>query len=137
MVAQPLVPRSRTNPVGQTERIKRARRATNVRLRRIERKLIAEIERTPTELQNGRLLNNNFYEYLISLDVLKAIVAVLTSDLKDVGQDTLAEMVKQAYKEGRSKTSANLSRVSDDYTREITQLLASRPVQRRAALAAA
>ena len=136
MPQPPLIPRSRTNPVGQTERMARAKKATNARLRRIEKKLLRELERLPVQRQNARLLNQSFYEYLISLDALKAIVRVLTQDLGDVGQDTLAEQVRQAYREGTAKSVENLGRISDDYTRTITQVLSSRPWARRAALAA-
>lgn len=136
MPDQPLIPRSRSNPVGQTQRIARARKVTNAKLRRIEKRLINDWLKLPVELQNGRLLTNNFYEYLISLDTLQAIVRLLSSSLQDVGQETLADQVRAAYREGTSKASENLARVSDDYTRTITQTLASRPVQRRAALAA-
>jgi len=136
MPGQPLIPRSRTNPIGQTARMARAKKATNKRLRRIEKQLLRELERIPVEVQNGRLLTNQFYEYLISLDALRAIINVLTQNLQDVGQDVLAEQVRQAYIEGTGKAVENLSRISDDYTRTITQVLSSRPWLRRAALAA-
>ena len=136
MPGQPLIPRSRTNPIGQTERMARAKKATNKRLRRIENQLITELERIPVEVQNGRLLTNNFYEYIISLDALRGIINVLTQNLQNVGQDVLAEQVRQAYREGTGKAVENLSRISDDYTRSITQVLSSRPWLRRATLAA-
>lgn len=136
MPEQPLIPRSRTNPVGQTLRMARAKKETNAKLRRVEDKLLREWERLPVQVQNNRLLTNQFYEYLISLDTLREIIRVLLQDLDDVGQDVLAEQVRQAYREGTSKAVENLSRISDDYTRTITRVLSSRPWLRRASLAA-
>ena len=133
----PLIPRSRTNPIGQTQRIKRSRRAINRRLKRVERMILKEWARLPVTVQNGRLLTNQFYEYLITIDVLQALVRRITQALDDIGQDELADQVRQAYREGTAKGVENLSRISEDYTRTITQALSSRPVARRAALAAA
>lgn len=136
MAQAPFIPRSRTNPIGNTKRIKRAERAIHQRLRYAEKRLVDEVLRLPTQIQNGRLRTNAFYEYLISLDVLNAIVALLKSDLDDIGQNTLADMVRQAYREGTAKATENLARISDDYPRTVTEALQSLPVQRRAALAA-
>ena len=131
MTEQPLIPRSRTNPIGQTQRIRRARRAINRRLRRIERMLIERWLKLPVQI----VVINQFYDYQISLDVLRAIVDLLVQELRETGQEELAEQVIQAYREGTSKAVENLARISDDYTRTVTQALASRAVQRRAALA--
>ena len=131
MVDQPLIPRSRTNPVGQTQRIRRARRAINRRLRRIERMLIERWLKLPVQI----VVINQFYDYQISLDVLRAIVDLLVQELRETGQEELAEQVMQVYREGTSKAVENLARISDDYTRTVTQALGSRAVQRRAALA--
>lgn len=133
----PFIPRSRTNPVGQTQRIKRSRRAINRRLRRAERIIIDEWSKLPVNVQNGRLLTNQFYEYLITIDVLEAIVRRIKEELDDVGQEELAEQVQQAYREGTAKAVENLARISDDYTRIVTEVLRSRAVNRRAALVAA
>ena len=133
----PLIPRSRTNPVGQTQRIKRSRKAINRRLKRVERMILKEWDRLPVVVQNGRLLMNQFYDYQITLDVLQSIVRRITQELNDVGQDEVAEQVRQAYREGTAKSVENLARISDDYTRSVTDALSSRPVTRRAALAAA
>lgn len=132
----PLIPRSRTNPVGQTKRIRRARKATNARLRRVERMIIREWESMPFTIQNGRMLTNQFYEYLIRIDELEALVRRIAQALDDVGQETLAEQVRQSYREGTAKAVENLARISDDYTRTVTEALRSRPVLRRATLAA-
>ena len=136
MPQPPLIPRSRTNPVGQTQRIARAKKATNARLRLIEKRLIRDLEGIQVQRQNGRLLTNQFYEYQISLDALQLIISVLSQDLSNVGQDVLAEQVRQAYQQGTGMAVENLARISDDYTRTITQVLSSRPWLRRAALAA-
>lgn len=132
----PLIPRSRTNPVGQTRRIKQARKVTNRRLKTVENMIIKEWMKLPVSVQNGRLLTNQFYEYLIRVDELAALVQRIKEALKDVGQDDLADLVQQSYREGTAKGVENLARISDDYTRTITEALRSRPVLRRAALAA-
>lgn len=133
----PFIPRSRTNPVGQTKRIGRSRKAINARLRRVERMIIDEWLKLPVSVQNGRLLTNQFYEYLISLDVLSALIRRITQELRDVGQDVVADQVEAAYREGVAKGVENLARISDDYTRTITDALRSRPALRRATLAGA
>lgn len=135
-MANPLLPRSQTNPVGQTKRIRTARKATNRRLRTIERDLLRQWDALPVQVQNGRLLTNQFYEYLIDLDILRAIVTGLNTAFTSVGQDTVADQVRAAYRQGTAQASDNLSRITDDYTRTVTEVLRSRPVQRRAALAA-
>lgn len=132
----PFIPRSRTNPVGQTKRIRRARKVTNARLRRVEKMIIREWERMPFTIQNGRMLTNQFYEYLIRIDELEALVRRIAEALDDIGQETLAEQVRQSYREGTAKAVENLARISDDYTRTVTDALRSRPVLRRASLAA-
>ncbi len=137
MTKPPFIPRSPTNPIGQTDRQRRVKEAVNKRLRRAEARILREWDRIPVQVQNGRLRNQAFYEYLISIDALEAIVRFIASSLEDVGQDILADQVRQAYREGTSKAVDNLSRISDDYTRTITEVLASRPYARRAALAAA
>ena len=136
MPKQPLIPRSRTNPVGQTRRIKRVSGAMKRDIRRLERRLIDMWLNMPVSVQNGRLLNRQFYEYLISLDALQGIVVEIANALENAGRTEMGAAVQQAYREGRAKSVENLLSITDDYGRSVTEVLASEPVLRRATLAA-
>jgi SPP1 gp7 family putative phage head morphogenesis protein len=89
----------------------------------------------PVQRQNGRLVNRSFYEYLIDLNKLREIVAGILQRTNGRGKTVTAAQTQQAYRNGTAKAVENLSRLSDDYTREVTSYLMSDPVMRRAALA--
>lgn len=131
----PLIPRSRTNPIGQTLRIRRARKVIDGRLRVIERRLLKLWSNVPFTIQNQFSLVNRFYDYQISREELATIIRRIVRELRDTGQDELARQVEAAYREGTAKAVENLLRLSEDYTRTATEALSSLPVQRRASLA--
>ena len=132
----PLLSRHPTNPVGQTLRIRRASAAIKKRLQAVERFVLAELERIP--VITNAALRNKHYEYQISVDALRLIIQQVEEILRtDDGREAMARAVREAYREGTAKAGMNLSRLSEDYTREVTSLLRSDPVTRRAALAAA
>jgi SPP1 gp7 family putative phage head morphogenesis protein len=100
--------------------------------------LIRTWEALPVNKQNGRVLNRAFYEYLIDLDELARIVDLIRATLsRGNGRTVLTRQTEASYRAGIAKAVENLARLSDDYTRTVTQHLASQPVLRRAALAGA
>ena len=71
---EPIAPRHPGNPVGQTEKISRAMKAVRRDLLRLQKQVIREWEGLPVRVQNVGL-HNQFYEYLIDVSLLRAIVA--------------------------------------------------------------
>ena len=128
----PHLSRHPTNPIGQTDRIRSAVSAIRKRLRVARDIALDALAAMPVIVSNRR-----YYEYQVSPDAMKLIVMAVESALRDDGRTELADAVRQAYREGTAKAALNLVGLTDDYTREITRLLASEPVERRAALAAA
>lgn len=135
---QPLIPRHPSNPVGETDKILKARRALFKDIDDARDEVLRIWESLPVQRQNGRLVNRSFYEYLIDLRELTRIVDMIRMTLsRGNGRVVLARQTEAAYRSGIAKAVENLSRLSDDYTRTITAHLASNPVLRRAALAGA
>jgi len=134
---QPPLPRGwRKNPIGQVTRIKREQRRLRGALRDIEAWLVEEFDRIPrTELSaNARGITANRYEYLISLPELERIISELARRLGDLPDDLLVEATVAAYRQGTGDEVVNLAAISQDYTREISQVIQSEPWQRRVAL---
>jgi SPP1 gp7 family putative phage head morphogenesis protein len=83
----------------------------------------------------GYVVNETRYEYLISADELRLIVEEIRRRLGiEVPPDYMAAQAARAYESGTGTAVAQLAALTDDYTREITQVLASEPWQRRVAL---
>lgn len=134
----PLIPRHPSNPIGGTDRIAKSRRAMFKDIDAAQRLTLEAWAALPVARQNGRLLNRSFYEYLIDLNELRRIVAMISDTLKQGnGRRVVSSQTDASYREGVAKAVENLSRLSDDYTRSVTMHLASNPVLRRAALAGA
>lgn len=135
---QPLIPRSKTNPVGQADKIRRARDAVFADIDKAQQDALDAWAALPVARQNGRVLNRAFYEYLIDLPALKNIVdAIATTLRRGTGRTVMQAQVEAAYRSGVGMASANLSRLIDDYTRSVTAVLSDYQVMRRAALAGA
>lgn len=137
-MTNPTIPRHPSNPIGGTDRIAKSRRAIYKDIDTAQRLTLDAWAALPVARQNGRLLNRSFYEYLIDLDELRRIVAMIAETLNGGrGRRVISAQTDAAYKEGVAKAVDNLSRLSDDYTRQVTMHLGSSPVLRRAALAGA
>lgn len=135
---KPLMPRHPNNPVGQTDKIAKARSALLKDIDAARDDVLRIWESLPVERQNGRLLNRSFYEYLIDLAELRRIVDMIRQTLsRGRGRVVITRQTEASYREGTAKAVENLSRLSDDYTRNVTMHLSSQPVLRRAALAGA
>lgn len=136
----PLIPRSKTNPAGQTRGIAKATGAINKHLSSVQKWLLErfnDIPVTRTQL-NARYAQYNIenvtYEYLISIPEIQSIVDELMLQMSETPADDLVEQVTLSYEAGTATEVANLAAISDDYTREITQVLVSDPYLRRVAL---
>ena len=141
MPKYPTLPRNTENPVGgarlQQQTIRRLKRG----LRDVRRWLLQRLEEMPKREVTinaqvpGYVVNETRYEYLISVDELRLIVEEIRRRLGiEVPPDYMAEQARRAYEAGTGTAVAQLAALTDDYTREITQVLASEPWQRRVAL---
>lgn len=136
----PLIPRSKTNPAGQTRGIAKATGSINKHLSSVQKWLLDrfnDIQVTRTQL-NARYAQYNIenvtYEYLISIPELQSIVDELMLQIAETPADELVEQVMLSYEAGTATEVANLAAISSDYTREITAVLVSDPYLKRAAL---
>lgn len=130
-MAEPILSRSLTNPVGQTDRIRKAVGAVDASLASTETWLLAELKRVPvTTVQ----VNAARYDYQISVGELESIVRELAARLGLIPSDQVVQQTIAAYQEGIGTANANLAALTDSYTRDITQILVSEPYQRRVAL---
>lgn len=136
-MTDPVLPGHPTNPVGQTERIRRSERAIRRDLTRTRDWLVKTWTDLPTQQVPGVRVNRNYYDYLVRLSEIRRIIRELQGRLAETGQDELARNVEGAYRQGTAQAVNNLSKLTDDYTRTVTSVLRSRPWQRRVALAGA
>lgn len=136
MPNQPIVPRSLTNPIGQTERINRTTAAIVDSLDETESWLLARFKEIPVkQIVVSRFFVNKYrYEYQISIADLERLVQELLVELGRIPDDYVVQQTIGAYEIGTDLAVTNLANISDDYTRNITQVLLSDPWQRRAAL---
>lgn len=135
MARNPKIPASKTNPVGQTARIAKARQAIVADLLKARDMVLAEIEGWPYTVKN-QWTANAFYEFQIDVELLKAIVEAIRRTIAfGGGAMEIRRAVEGAYREGVAKAVDNLASISDDYPRSILQRLADADVLRRAALA--
>jgi len=138
-VGQPIVPRSIVNPVGQSEKVRKATSAIDESLDATEKWLIDRFKQIPTVaiVVNGLYVNKYRYEYQISIPDLEAIVAELEIELGHVPDDYVVAQAVSAYENGTAMAVTNLANISAEYTRNITQVLFSDVYQRRVALVSA
>lgn len=129
MARQPINPGTTSNPVGQVRRIRRASRAVSAHLSRVQSWLLSEIDAIPV-----RVVNDARYDYQIDLGNLRRITTELAFRLAGDADDEVVRQTMAAYEEGTGQSVTNLSTISDDYTRSITQVLSSQPYMRRTAL---
>lgn len=136
MAGQPILPRSITNPVGQSSRVNRVTGAIDDALGTVEDWLIQRFEQIPTEsiVVSRFFVNRSRYEYQISIPDLELLVEELAAQLGIIPDQYVVDQVIGAYEVGTNLAVTNLSGISDDYTRNITQVLMSEPYQRRVAL---
>lgn len=133
----PTPPRSRKNPIGGTRLERRTEQRLRKGLRSVQRWLMERFEEIPRERieVNSFHLNATRYEYQIDATQLRLIVDELRRRLgEDVPVTIMEDAVRRAYESGTGQAVAQLAALTDEYTREITQVLSSAPWQRRVAL---
>ena len=141
MPKYPTLPRNTQNPVGgarlQQQTVSRLKRG----LRDVRRWVLQRLGEIPKRevtinASVGRyVVNETRYDYLISVEELRLIVEEIRRRLGiEVPPDYMAAQAARAYEAGTGTAVAQLAALTDDYTREITQVLASEPWQRRVAL---
>lgn len=134
----PLLPPSKSNPVGRADLISAAARAVNGQIRRALAKAIKALLEAEKEGNGAQTLANaSTYLYKIDLTRLLAIVRELATDIGDAGAARFQKTVEGAYRAGTAQAARNLSGLDDGYAAAETHILASRPVARRAAFAGA
>lgn len=131
---KPITPRSTTNPIGQARRMRLAVRAVRRDLRDVQRWLLASLEAIPAQQE---MTVNQRYDYTIDVAALRALVEELRVRLGIPGADEMVDAARSAYQEGTAMAATNLSGITDEYTRDVTEVLASSQYQARAALAGA
>jgi len=134
---QPPLPRNwQKFPVGNITRIKREQRRMRGALAKVRAWLREEFDKIPRRqvTANAAGITVNAYEYLIDLPDLQRIIEELSRRLGDLPADRLADAVEAAYRQGTGDMNVALAAITDDYTRELTQILQSDPWQRRIAL---
>ena len=155
MPKYPTLPRNTENPVGgarlQQQTVSRLKRG----LRDVRRWVLDRFNEIPkreitinanvpnvwinadgsTSFGPSYTVNETRYEYLISVEELRLIVEEIRRRLGiEVPPDYMAAQTVLAYEAGTGTAVAQLAALTDEYTREITQVLASEPWQRRVAL---
>lgn len=139
MAGQPIVPRSLVNPIGQTERINKTVSAIVSALDVVHAKLLERFNQIETTkiLVNSFYVNKFRYEYQIDIYELERLIAETINDLGLIPDAFVQSQVLGAYEIGTAQAVTNLANISDDYTRNITQVLLSNSYQTRAAIVGA
>jgi SPP1 gp7 family putative phage head morphogenesis protein len=129
----PILPNHPKNPVGQVGRIRKARGVRTKQLRAVKKWLRDYILAIPFEII---VTNAKVYEFQISVSELERVTGEINSQMILNGNDQLiVDQALAAYEDGTAQSVVNLANISEDYTRSVTQVLASQPYQRRVALA--
>lgn len=135
MARNPTIPRSKTNPVGQTRRIARVRSAAFSDIAKAQKLAIDTLQGWPVELRNA-FTANAFYEFKIDTSQVQRLIDAIAQALSQGGGPEAARRAAEAaYREGVSKTTANLSGLTDLITQSITERLADEQTLRRSVLA--
>lgn len=141
MAEQPLLPRSRMNPVGQTRLYRKTIKRVKKRLSKVRDWLLRELESIPVRevevnvsLDPDIVVNSRIYEYLINPDELDRVTDQILEEIGEMPARTMTEAAASAYEIGTGMAVENLRRISDDYNRDLVQVMGSDPYRRRAAL---
>jgi SPP1 gp7 family putative phage head morphogenesis protein len=138
-MAQPSIPSSKTNPIGQTKRIKRTRSAMFKDIAHAQQITLDAVAAWPYTITNG-FKANAFYDFNISSFMIEQLVKIITQTLagQSRGGQAIQEAVRQAYIEGVFRAADNLSDVglSRADSGAITTALDNQQTLRKAVLAA-
>lgn len=139
MAGNPTLPNPK-NPVGQVSRIRKASSAVARNLAAVMRWLFEEIDRIPKTTVtvsavagSDIIANDSTYQYQVDLANLQRITREIAMRL-GLHDKAVVDQVLAAYEDGTAQTIANLSLITDEYTRTVTQVLNSVPYFKRTAI---
>jgi SPP1 gp7 family putative phage head morphogenesis protein len=134
-MSNPILPSSRTNPIGQTALIRKARSVVNRHIARCQKMLLGKLGDIPTKsYRNNIETNATRYEYQISASALQAIIDEFLALTGQMPSQYVVNRAIDAYRSGTAVSVTNLIGLTSDYTRSITGVLVSEPYRRRVAL---
>lgn len=139
------LPRSRTNPVGRTRNIRKAYSAWVKQTRKNRNWLLKLIDDIPKEVMEinssvpGYILNARRYDYLLSTAELNAYIRELMQRTSEPAPANATwREIQEAYEAGTADEVVNLQAITAGttqvYDRPLTEVLRSRPYERRIAL---
>ena len=129
MAGNPAKPKHPSNPVGQTARIRKARRDWARHIKQVQAWLLQQFDEIPRHeiASNVGRLHVNRYVYQISAERLNAIVAEL---VRRVASETTKRRwlgyVREAYTQGTAQEVINLQNIAgEQYNRTLAEVLRS------------
>ncbi len=129
MAGNPAKPKHPSNPVGQTARIRKARRGWAAHIKPIQAWLLQQFEQIPRQelASNVGQLHVNRYVYQISAERLNAIVAELVQRLgSGPTKRRWLQYVREAYTQGTGQEVINLQNIAgEQYNRTLAEVLRS------------
>ena len=135
MARNPTIPRSKTNPVGQTRRIARVKSAVFSDIAQAQKLVLESLESWPVEVRND-FTANAFYEFLIDVFQVERLIQEIANVLRQGGGPEAARRAAEAaFREGVAKSHTNLSGLTDLITQSLTERLADQQTLRRSVLA--
>jgi SPP1 gp7 family putative phage head morphogenesis protein len=129
MAGNPAKPKHPSNPVGQTARIRKARRDWAAHTKPIQAWLLQQFDQIPRQeiAANVGRLHVNRYVYQISIERLNAIVAELVQRLgSGPTKRRWLGYVREAYTQGTGQQVINLQNIAgEQYNRTLAEVLRS------------
>jgi SPP1 gp7 family putative phage head morphogenesis protein len=139
MAGNPALPNPK-NPAGQVSRIRKAAAAVGRNLLAVKRWLFEEIDSfqvttvTVSAVAGSDIIGNeSSYQYQVDLATLQRITREIALRL-GLHDKSVIDQVLAAYEDGTGQTITNLSLITDQYTRTVTQVLNSVPYFKRTAI---
>jgi len=129
MAGNPAKPKHPSNPVGQTKKIREARRDWAAHIKPIQKWLLQQFEQIPRQeiASNVGKLHVNLYVYQISAERLNAIVAELVQRVaSETTKRRWLSYVREAYTQGTGQQVINLQNIAgEQYNRTLAEVLRS------------
>lgn len=138
MAGNPIKPRDEDNPVGQSQKIRRARGAWRKHIRPIRKWMLEEFAAIPVrqiESNSGRFVVNR-YEFQVSPSRLEQFISDLFRRLQDEKLNrAFWEQIRLSYERGTGDEVINLQTISEGaYERTVLGVIRGTPWQQRVAL---
>ena len=133
----PSIPRSKSNPIGQTKRILRTRRAMFRDINTARDLTLQAVAAWPFVVQNRTegLKVNAFYEFLVDVTQITRLLQIIQQTIANGGGSIeIQEAVRGSYREGVARAVDNLAGLDTSYPRSSLMRLGEQQVLRRATL---